>query len=124
MPNIARTPGSFTVNTPNIGGGTVPNVSKSALSLGWTTAGTGDFIVVDLALLSADTSTIVEDVSCALNDDGSFTVPSSVWHSWAASRYLLVTVGRATLGTGKVPYNNGDSQVAGIYFVAGVARTQ
>ena len=63
-------------------------------------------------------------MTCALNDDGSFTVPSGVWRSWATNRYIIITIGRATLPTGKVPYNNGNSEIAGVYFVSGVARTQ
>lgn len=124
MPNISRTPSSFTVNSPNLSASNPPFVSKSAFTLSWSGAGSGDLIVADILLLSADTSTVVEEVSCSLTDDGSFNVPSSVWHSWANNRYLIVSVGRATLGTGTVPYNNGNSEVAGVYNVVGVAQTQ
>lgn len=123
MPNIARTPGSFNVTTPNVSGSSVPNVQRSAFSMAWSGGG-GDYVLADLLLLSSDGTTPVEEVTCALNDDGSFTVPSGVWRSWATNRYVIISLGRATVGTGTVPYNNGDSEVAGVYFVVGVARTQ
>lgn len=123
MPDIAETPSSFSVTTPNIAASSLPAVSKSAFSLGWGGV-PGDYMLVELDLYNSAGDAIVESVTCALNDDGSFNVPSSVWRSWATNRALVVLMARVTLSSAKVPYNNGNSEVAGAYFVEGVARTQ
>lgn len=122
MPNIARTPSSFTVTSPNISGSNLPYVSRNAFTLGWNGSG-GDYMTASFQLYDAAGTSVVESVSCALNDDGSFTIPSGVWRSWASNRALVILLGRTQTGTGKVPYNNGDSEVAGTYFIAGVAIT-
>ena len=123
MPNIAETPGTFNVTSPAIAGGSAPNVQRSTFTLQWSGGG-GDYMVADIQLLDSTGSSVVEEVTCALNDDGSFTIPSGVWRSWATNRYVIITLGRAKLPTGIVPYNNGNSEIAGVYFVSGVARTQ
>jgi hypothetical protein len=128
-PDIVRTPGSFTVGSPAIGGSTPPPVNRNSFSLMWTGSG-GDYM---LAYLGRDLHEqpsgsgnfeYTELVTCALRDDGSFTVPSTVWTGWAANTQMDVLLGRVTLGTGTVPFNNADSQFAGIYWVYGAGTTR
>jgi hypothetical protein len=63
-------------------------------------------------------------VTCAVRDDGSFTVPSSAWSSWTTGRYVDIVVGRARMPSGTIPVNNADSGVAGVYWVWGLGRMQ
>lgn len=123
MPDIMRTPSSFTVNAPAIGGSSPPSISRTSLNLTWTGSG-GDYILVYLGLWPNGTGPYEQLVTCALRDDGSFTVPSSVWTSWPTNRQLDVVVGRATAGTGTVPYDNSSSSFVGVYWLYGAGTTR
>ena len=81
-------------------------------------------MLIMLGLYSADGSTREEVVSCAVEDDGEFEVPSSAFSRWGNLRPMIVYVGRATISTGTVPFNGAESQVAGIYWVVGQAETR
>lgn len=121
MPDIVQAPSSFSVSTPSIGGANPPALSRS-LSLAWSGSG-GDAMIAILELLTAS-GAVAETVTCAMRDDGSFTVPSGTWTAWAPDRQLNVFIGRAKTGTGTVPFNNAESQFAGVYWVYGAGITQ
>jgi len=129
FPDIVRTPASFSVSSPAIGGSTVPSINRSSFTLTWTGSG-GDYMLAYLGRdlheepPSSGNYVYTELVTCALRDDGSFTVPSSVWSGWAANDQMDVLLGRATAGTGTVPFNNADSQFVGIYWVYGAGQTR
>jgi len=100
-----------------------PSFAQSALSFTWTGTG-GDFVLLELALVNSAGTGYQFDVTCAVRDDGSFTVPSSAWPSWATNRQMDILVGRATSGLGTVPYNNADSGYVGIYWLYGAGFTR
>ena len=128
-PDIMRTPASFSVSSPAISGSTPPAINRSSFSLTWTGSG-GDAMVAylgrDLHEQPAGSGNYVytELATCALRDDGSFTVPSSVWTGWAANDQMDIILGRLVTPTGLVPYNNADSQFVGIYWVYGAGQTR
>ncbi len=118
-----RTPSSFSVSSPAIGNANVPYVSRSNLNLSWSTPNPGDYILISLQLYNAAGTTLLETVSCAASDDGSFPVPN-IWSQWSAGDLLIVSVSRVKTGTGAIDYNNATSGLSGLYTVAGVAVTQ
>lgn len=119
--DIVQAPSSFSVSSPNLAGSTPPTLSKS-LSLSWS--GSGGDAMVALLMLHDASGAIAETVTCAMRDDGSFSVPGSTWTRWASNRQLDVLVGRVKAGTGTVPFNNADSEFAGVYWVYGAGFTQ
>ncbi len=123
MSNILRTPSSFSVSSPAITGSSVPNLPQAGINFTWTGTG-GDYILIEIGMFNSGGTGYQTDVTCAVRDDGSFTVPSSVWTSWPVNRQLDILVGRATKGTGTVPYNNADSGYVGIYWLYGAAFTR
>jgi hypothetical protein len=124
VPDVLTVPSSFTVTGPNIAGSTPPNITRSAFNISWTGSG-GDAIVLYLGKRDSTGATPWDElVTCAVRDDGSFTVPSSTFSSWTTGRYVDIVVGRMKLPTGTIPYNNADSGFAGIYWVWGLGRMQ
>jgi hypothetical protein len=123
VPDVLTLPSSFSVSVPNIGGGTPPNLTRSGFNLAWNGSG-GDAMVAILALRNADQTDWDETLTCAMRDDGAFTVPSATWTRWTSGRYVDILVGRMTMPSGVVPYNNADSGFAGIYWNYGLGRTQ
>ena len=115
-----RTPNAFQVTSPAINA-TFPPYVSSSFSLNWTGSG-GDYV---LAILQRyDGTTLTDSVTCALIDDRSFQVPSSVWSGWTPDSQLSIILGRAATGTGTVPLNNSDAKAIGVYWIYGAAFTQ
>ncbi|MDP2314420.1 MAG: IPT/TIG domain-containing protein [Pseudomonadota bacterium] len=123
VPNVLTLPSSFTVSAPAMSGGTPPNLTRSALNLTWSGSG-GDAMVAILALRNAAQDDWDETITCAMRDDGSFTVPSATWNRWTSARYVDILIGRVKMASGTIPYNNADSGFAGIYWNYGLGRTQ
>ena len=124
LPDVLDLPSSFNVSQPNMSGSSIPSVSRSAFNLTWSGSG-GDFMLAYLAKRPSDASTNWEEVvTCAMTDDGSFTVPSSAFSSWTSSRYVDVVIGRVTMPGGIVPYNDANVGFAGTYWVWGLSRMQ
>jgi len=123
VPNVLRLPSSFNVTAPAISGSAPPRVQRSSFNLQWSGSG-GDAMLAILAMEDAAGTGFSETVTCAMRDDGSYSVPSTAWTSWAANRYIHILVGRLVMPSGTVPYNNADSGFAGIYWVYGVGQAQ
>jgi hypothetical protein len=116
VPDAVYAPSSFTVTSPSINSTAPPTFTRGNITLGWSGA-TGDFMLAILQVASG--TTVKETVSCALRDDGSFTVPGSTFSRWATGDTLYVLVGRARYASGTVTFNNADSRIAGVYWVVG-----
>lgn len=123
VPDLAEVPSGFSVSVPSIGGSSVPRVSRSSFNLTWSGSG-GDYMVAYLAMWNAGGTDWGEVATCVLRDDGSFTVPSATFSSWPTDRQLDIILGRVKIAGGTVPFNNADSQVAGVYMVYGATFTQ
>jgi hypothetical protein len=123
VPDIVATPGNFNISTPAVNGASIPGI-RSGFSLTWTGGRAGDFMLLQLLLASADGLSWEQTSTCALADDGSFNVPSGAFRNWTQGRLVYIVLGRVTYGTGTVPFNNGDSRVAGVYWNIGVGRIQ
>ena len=115
MKGIVETPASFKVSSPAIHGTSPPNVSQST-SLSWGGSG-GDYMLA--YFLRYEGSAIIDEVSCVMKDDGSFTVPSTVWSDWSKGDQVSVLIGRALEPSTTLPYNNADNGVVGILWMYG-----
>jgi hypothetical protein len=116
--SIAATPGSnLDVTLPNLDAAEVPRVSQN-FTLQWN--GTpGDYILA--YFLRYESGAVVETVSCALEDDGNFSMPSSVWSDWHADEQVTFVIGRARVGTSVLSHNHATTGVTGVYWVVGAA---
>ena len=111
MKGIIETPATFKVSAPAIHGTSPPNVSQST-TLSWSGSG-GDYMIA--YFLRYEGSAVIDEVSCVMKDDGSFTVPSTVWSDWSKGDQVSVLIGRAIESSTTLPYNNADNGVVGIH---------
>ncbi|MFZ5481820.1 MAG: IPT/TIG domain-containing protein [Myxococcota bacterium] len=124
IPDVVYGAGSFSVNQPQVAGSTAPRVQRTNLQFSWSGATASDAVLIILQLMDSTGNAVAETVTCAVRDDGSFTVPSSSFQSWANNRVMYVFVGRGEKPTGTMPLNGARSEMAGIYWVVGAAQTQ
>jgi hypothetical protein len=99
----------------------LPFIGKS-LPITWT-GGYGELAIIELGLLDTFASSIVEVVTCVVDDDGSFTVPSSAWQGWESLRYMTVSVSVTRASEAVLPINNANVGVLGIYTKIGIGYT-
>ena len=123
LASLATTPSAISVSSPNINGTNPPNVSRSNLRFQWTGGSGADYVLLDL-FLSRDTtlneSSIVNEVTCWVNNDGDFTVPASAFPSWPTTGALFIFVGAVSEGgTSVMPTDNSESRVVGGYWIIG-----
>ena len=123
VPAIVETVGAFTLTVPAISGATPPTINRTAFDLRWSGT-SGDVIVVVLYLYDAGGSSVVETVTCALIDDGSFTVPATIFGSWASDRRLDLLIGSYPSPPGTLPFNHAESQFVGMYYLYGAGFTR
>jgi hypothetical protein len=119
---LMRTPTSFSVSQPAISGQTVPEINRS-FSVQWT-GSNADKIVFMLEHLTYPDYTPIDSVTCVVDNDGSFTVPGSVWSSWSAGEVVFIHVGALNEGTGSIDFNNSTARVASTYYLGGAAITR
>jgi hypothetical protein len=124
MSDVVKGSNTFSVTSPNLNVAQLPSLTRTNLSVAWSGGTRGDAVLIVLSRYNADQTAIDEQVSCAATDDGSFTIPSSAWNSWANNRVVAISIGRAVKDTGTVPYNNAESQMVGVYWIVGGAITQ
>jgi len=122
LEGAVQTPSSFQVTSPVINAPTPPEITRSSFRLAWTGSG-GDYVLARLLRFNS-TGTLLEEVTCVLDDTGSFTVPSNVWAGWSAGSQLTVLVGRVKESTGKLPFNNSNSGMVGVQWVIGAGFTR
>ncbi len=116
--NAVYMPPAFQVTTPNLNQASLPNVSRSNFRLVWNGSG-GDYVTLELGRQN-NAGTIVEWVTCAVSDTGSFTVPSGTWAGWGSgSDVIHILVSRWVEGGDPVPFNNAANGMAGVYTVYG-----
>lgn len=118
--NVLETPSAFSITSPNVNGASIPTVSKTAFTINWSGGARADEMVISISVIGGGNS--LETVTCAANDDGSFTIPSNVWTYWASADYFIVALSRVNYGTGTVPYTNGGSAMVGMYTIIGAVQ--
>jgi len=116
---VVKVPGTFTVSTPAMNKSIPPTVPQS-ISLSWG-GSPGDYVLV--FILRQTEYYYADDgvVTCAVADDGSFTIPANVWPTWTAGEFLHVEVGRVLESSTILPHNNAENRMPGIYWYYGGA---
>ncbi len=118
---LVQTPSSsLRITSPDVEND-LPFISKS-LPITWT-GGFGELAIIELGLLDTYASSIVEVVTCVVDDDGSFTVPSSAWQGWESLRYMTVSLSVTRASDAVLPINNANVGVLGIYTKIGIGYT-
>lgn len=117
--NALRFPDALTLTTPTL---TTATKVARGMALAWTGGTPGQYVAINVT--QYDTSfNPVEQVVCIAKDDGSFSIPSSAWSSWAAGRYVWVEVRREGITESALP--DGSAMLfGGGYAVAGIASTK
>lgn len=123
LPELVTLPGQVEL--------TSPDLDSTSLSLGvgdldftWQQGTDGTGLVFLLNLVDGGTGTQVEQVSCLVADDGSFSVAPTTFQSWEAGLTLYIKVGRALETTSTLPLNQADTRLVGIHAVLGAAVTR
>jgi hypothetical protein len=117
LEGAVQTPSSFQVTSPVINTSTAPDITRSNFRVAWTGGG-GDYVLLR-ALRYNSTGTPLEEVTCVLDDTGSFTIPSNVWAGWSAGSQITLLVGRVKESTGTVPFNGSNSGMVGVQWIIG-----
>ena len=113
-----RTPPSIRIISPDMDGEQMAVVYETDLTLYWNNPGSGDFVVVQLNLYGFD-GKYLERVRCLLTDDGTHTVPRSIWDAWEDYGYIVLNLGRVRESEAVLPFNRSRSGVVGVSFTAG-----
>jgi len=114
LSQLARTPASFTITSPNVTGTNPYTIARNNFSLQWSGSGGDRMLIIGLMMNAGGTA--VDDVAyCVASDDGSFTVPPAAWSSWTSGRMIQLVMVRATEQGGTVPYDDSESRVLGEY---------
>ncbi|MEQ1569896.1 MAG: hypothetical protein ABMA64_29955, partial [Myxococcota bacterium] len=122
VPAAVQVPPAFAVTGPDLDAADPPLVGKNQLTFTWEGAA-GDFVALYLVRMIGGTTPDVS-VTCAATDDGSFTVPGSIWPEWDAGDYVFVQLGRVYESSGALPHDNSDNRLAGIYWVMGAVEAR
>lgn len=105
---------NFEVTSPAINSTNSPNVGQS-FDIRWNGSG-GDYVIFVLThyTLSGGSTTAVQEVTCAVPDTGSFTVPANVWTTWKrrSTDYINIQVGRMKERTDVLPMDR--STIVGV----------
>jgi len=119
---VVNTPGLFSITSPIVTGDTLPRVRRSSFRVAWNGSG-GDYVVIRATRLGT-TGSVLEEVTCVVDDIGSFTIPSNAWTGWSLDNQILLQVGRVKEPGGTVPFNNAQSGMVGVQWIVGAAVTQ
>ncbi|MFT5585532.1 MAG: hypothetical protein ACI9VR_003124 [Cognaticolwellia sp.] len=122
--DAARGPKAFTVTSPAAVTGAFQSLSRTGLNFSWSASG-ADAVMINIVVTpTGDFADAVHDVTCWAKNDGSFTVPSSLFSQWGSGSIAYLIVGAAKEGTGTNPIDNGDARVAGVYWRVSAAQTR
>ena len=124
IPNGVPTPLAPSFTSPAIHGTSLPAVSSSQVTFVWTGADGADWLGLQLYRYNSDQSVLLETLSCAAYNDGSFSVPSAAWSSWGANQLVLVVAGALAESTAVLPWDNSDFRVVGEYYTVGGFSTR
>ncbi len=120
---LAATPEPFMLTSPDIAGSEPPTLEQDQLAFRWQEI-EADAVVIYIARVSGDGRETFEILSCLVENDGAFTIPTSAWEGWRSGHQLYTYIGALRESETTVPLNNGSSSVAGISWNVGVILTR
>lgn len=122
LEDAIETPQAFAVTRPNLNTNTQYPRIGDGFDLAWT-GSPAAFVALELERLSPD-GAVLSTVTCAAQDDGSFTVPAGTLSDASSGDVVRVRVGRAVQATGLLPYNDARTGILGIFWVQGLAQVE
>ena len=118
-------PSALRVTAPALGGA-VPEKVARGFEVTWDTASAADYVAIVAERAMWDSAqqqwSVQQKVSCAVPDDGSFSIPGDLWSAWSDDEVVLLSVGRMRESAFTLPHNNASSAVTGAFWVAGAVR--
>lgn len=121
VPDLVRMPSRPELLSPLMDAAT-PGTTTDTIELQWTPDGDSSYMVAILSRTSANGAVIEERATCLLADDGQHTVDPLVWSGWTPGEFVLIQVGRVIADGRRLPHNEADSQLVGVYWVYGAAQ--
>lgn len=97
---------------------------RASITLRWTGGSPGDLVLVRILRYTSEVSgsgTLVDDITCALSDDGHHVVDSRVWSGWDALGFVDIYVGRVHERAVRIPHNDAESRIYGVQWWYGEA---
>ncbi len=127
VPDLVQVPVGLRVVEPALDVAVPPKVDRS-FDITWDRSDSADYVAVVLERASWDANSgapvIQQKVTCAVPDNGSFTVPGELWSAWVPDEVIFVSVGRVKVSDGVLPHNGSSIAVTGAYWVAGAVRSR
>jgi hypothetical protein len=123
MNDFVEVPGSFNVTQPDLDRANPPIVQQQ-IDFAWGGGG-GDYMLIYILRQYWTGAAWLDDgvITCAVYDDGAFTLPAATWPTWFAGDFLHVQVGRVYESSDVLPYNDAENRMTGIYWFYGGADT-
>ena len=110
-----HTPYELDITAPAINGSAINSLGAGDLTFRWQVEGPGDFVTIELYMLNAAGDDLQYEISCLASDDGSFTVPTSVWPAYPSDRGVWVYSTRWQSPSGILPSNASTSGMVGAH---------
>lgn len=123
LPALATVPGAFELTAPAIDTATTPVLTQDDLAFRWSSDGEADAVIIDLTLADAGTGAQVQRVTCLVEDNGSFELPTGAFSLWEPDLVLYLKVGVAVEVIETLPLDQSSTRVVGAYTVSGAATT-
>jgi hypothetical protein len=124
IPNAVPTPLAPTFTSPDLHGEQLPALTASQVNFSWSGADGADWMVFQFLRYNSDQTELLETLSCAAINDGSFSVPSTAWSGWSGNQLVLVVAGAMAEGSETLPWDNSDFRVVGNHFTVGAFSTR
>ena len=119
---VTMLPAPLALSSPDLDTTFPDHVEPDELDFAWAPGGHAA-IALYLVYIDGWTDAPVATVSCLATDDGTFSVPPTVWPDWQIGDELIVQVGGIHESPQPVPLNNGPASIAGINWSVGMLRT-
>jgi predicted RecA/RadA family phage recombinase len=122
--DAARGPEIFSISSPSMTGSNLGYMSRSGINLSWNASGADYMLARIVTTPDGDWANATNDVTCWINNDGNFSVPSSAFSSWSSGYILYIQFGAMTEANGVHPMTNASSNMAGVYWYVNAWQTQ
>lgn len=120
---LVETATPLTLESPALGGESLIPLGAEDLTLRWSAPDADAVYVIVRRMDAADPTRLVEQLGCAVVNDGEFTVPADAWDGvFESGEWLYVYVGAVAESLAILPLNGSDSRLVGIDWSVGAAK--